>query len=258
MDSSGDPMATAVGATGEVPASATLAGTGTMVPSGAEIVGTRRVKWGALMGFLGLALAIAGIFVALAAIPLGGVAGGSGAQSNAIYYTILAGVFSVLAGVLFAFLSFILYISGFGSLRTADARFRTPRVLGLVGLVGLAFAAVFMIVYADSIFSALACATSDTTCQNNATTLAGGIVVLGYVGGLLGFVGLIGTILGLFRFGSRYSSSLAKVGAILYIIPFAAVIAPILVFVGAHQVQRKFRQAGGIAASTSQTPPSAS
>ncbi len=248
----------AVGATAGVPASATSAGTGTTVPSGAEITGTRRIKWGALTGFLGLALAIAGIFVALAAIPLGGVTGGSGAQSNAIYYAVLAGVFSVLAGVLLAFLSFVLYISGFGSLRTADARFRTPRVLGLIGLVGLALVAVFMIFYAGSIFNALACGASDTTCQNNATTLARGTVAVAYVGGLLGFVGLIGTILGLFRFGSRYSSPLAKVGAVLYIIPFAAVIAPLLVFVGAHQVQRKFPQAGPAAASDSQTPPSAS
>ncbi len=248
----------AVGATGGVPASAISAGTGTIVPSGAEIAGTRRIKWGALMGFLGLALAIAGIFVALAAIPLGGVAGGSGAQSNAIYYTVLAGVVSVLAGILLAFLSFVLYMSGFGSLRTADARFRTPRILGLVGLVGLALAAVFMVLYVDSILNALACATSDTTCQNNATTLARWIVVLAYLGGLLGFVGLLGTVLGLFRFGSRYSSSLARVGAILYIVPFVAVIAPLLVFVGAHQVQRKFPQAGGITPSTSQTPPSAS
>jgi hypothetical protein len=59
----------------------------------------------------------------------------------------------------------------------------------------------------------------------------------------LAFLGLIGAILGLWRFGSLYESTVAKVGAILYIIPVLAIIAPILVLIGAYQVQKRLSHA---------------
>ncbi len=232
-------MATPTGTAIGTPAAGAAVGTGAPAPSGAEISGTARIKWGALAGFLGLALAIGGIIVAITALPLGSVTITSAAGSQAITNAILTGVLMVVVGVFLAFVAFALYISGFSVLRMADRRFRTPMILGLVGLVGLLLVGGFTIFYAVAVHNSLGCAASDVTCQNNATTLARGIVVLGYVGGLLGSVGLIGTILGLYRFGSRYSNSLSKVGGILYIIPFLAIVAPLLVLIGAHQVQRQ-------------------
>ncbi len=212
---------------------------GAPAPRHAEIAGAARIKWGALLGLAGLSLAIVGIFLALTAIPLGSAVVTTSAGSNALMNTIYTAVLAVVAGVFLAILSFAVYVTGFASLRKADTRFRTPMVLSLVGLVGLALIAGFTLFYAASVHAALACSPSDVTCQNHATTLGHGTVVLGYLGGLLGFLGLVGAILGLFRFGSRYGSSLAKAGAILYLIPFAAVLAPLLVLVGAHQVQKK-------------------
>lgn len=239
-------MATGTGAAAGVPAAAAGMGTGPTAPTGAETAGVARIKWGALAGLLGLALAIGGIFVALTALPLGSVVT-STSGSNAILDAILAAALAVVAGVFLALVSFVLYVAGFASLRQADRRFRTPMVLGLVGLVGLLLVGAFTVFYALAIHNALGCSVVDTTCQNNATTLARGIVVLAYVGGLLAFVGLIGTILGLFRFGSRYSSSLAKIGAVLYIIPFVAVLAPLLVLIGAFRVQRQLGRAPAVA-----------
>lgn len=227
-----------------------------VTPARAETTGAARIKWGALLGLIALALAIGGIFVAITALPLGGLAT-SASGSQAILNTIYAGVLMVVTGVFLGFLSFVMYVGGFSSLRKADGRFRTPMVLGAIGLVGLLLIGAFTLFYAGSIQTAIACSPSDTTCQNNATTLARGIVVLAYVGGLLGFVGLIGTILGLFRFGSRYSTPIVKVGAILYIIPFVAVVAPLLVLIGSMQVQRKLRQVGTMAPAPSiPQPPS--
>ena len=214
---------------------------GPTAASGDEVSGVGRVKWGALLGILGLALAIGGIMIVIFDVGLG-ITNTNDAGYVSLLHTILLAVTLVVIGVLLGLFSFILYTAGFAALRRADRRFRTPMVLCVIGLVGLALIAGFVVSYAGAINSAIACPSSNSTCQNNATSIAHGVVALGYVGGLLGFIGLIGLIVGLYRFGSRYSNSIAKVGAILYIIPFLSVIAPILVLIGAVQVQKKLRQ----------------
>jgi Protein of unknown function (DUF973) len=215
---------------------------GPAAASGDELSGTSRVKWGALLGILGLVLAIGGILIVLFDVGLG-VTNTNDAGYVSLLHTILLAVALVVIGIIFALLSFVLYTAGFAALRKADRRFRTPMVLCVVGLIGLALISGFVVSYAAGIDSAIACPSSNSTCQNNATSIAHGAVALGYIGGLLGFIGLIGLIIGLYRFGSRYSNSIAKVGAILYIIPFLSIVAPILVFIGAAQVQKKLRQA---------------
>jgi uncharacterized protein DUF973 len=214
---------------------------GPTAPSAEELAGVGRVKWGALLGILGLVLAIVGVSIVVFDVGLG-VTDTSDAGYVSLLQTILLAIVLVVIGVLLALFSFILYTAGFAGLRKADRRFRTPMVLCIIGLIGLALISGFVISYAVAIDSAIACPSSNTTCQNNATGIGHGVVVLGYVGGLFGFIGLIGLIVGLYRFGSRYSSSIAKVGAILYIIPFLSILAPILVFIGAHQVQKKLRR----------------
>lgn len=215
-----------------------------MAPSPVEIDGASRIKWGALLGILGLVLAIVGVFLIIFEV---GFAVGGGISSSANYTsilnTILLGIVAILGGVALALLSFVLYTLGFASLRKADGRFSVPMILCVIGLVGLLLLVSFAGLYTLSIHTALGCGVNDTTCQNNATTLPGGSAALLYGGGFLAFLGLIGAILGLWRFGSRYQSTVAKVGAILYIIPVLAILAPILVFIGAYQVQKRLSQA---------------
>jgi hypothetical protein len=228
---------------------------GMMPPTEAEIAGASRIKWGALLGTLGLVLAIAGVFIVLLDV---GFAAGGGIASTANFQTILNTIFlaigAILAGVALAFLSFVLYMLGFASLRKADGRFTVPLALLLIGLIGLLLLLGFAGLYAAGIHSALGCASTDTTCQNNATSLPSGSGALLYGGGLLAFVGLIGAILGLWRFGSRYQSGVTKVGAILYIIPVLAILAPILVLIGSHQVQKRLSHTRA-SASASMMPP---
>jgi hypothetical protein len=213
-------------------------------PTEAEMAGASRIKWGALLGTLGLVLAIAGVFIVILDV---GFAAGGGISSTANFQTILNTIFfaigAILAGVALAFLSFVLYTLGFASLRKADRRFTVPMVLLVIGILGLLLLLGFAGLYAASIHTALGCASTDTSCQNTATSLPSGSAALLYGGGFLAFLGLIGAILGLWRFGSRYQSGVTKVGAILYIIPVLAIIAPILVLIGAHQVQKRLRQA---------------
>ncbi len=215
---------------------------GWTAPTPSEIAGASRIRWGALLGVLGLALAIGGLLIILLDVGLG-IANISASGYVNLLRTIFEAFLIVVVGVVLALLSFVLYTAGFASLRQADRGFRTPMVLCILGLLGLVLIAGFFGVYAAAINSAIACPTNDATCQNSATALGHGIVVLGYLGGLLGFIGLIGAIVGLYRFGARYSSSLAKVGAILYIIPFLSLLAPILVFVGAHGVVKRLTRA---------------
>jgi hypothetical protein len=215
-----------------------------MAPTEAEIAGASRIKWGALLGILGLVLAIAGVFLVILDV---GFAARGGISSTSNFQTILNTIFfaigAILVGVMLAFLSFVLYTLGFVSLRTADGRFTVPLVLCVIGLVGLLLLIGFAGLYAVSVHSALGCASAHTTCQNNAASLPNASGALLYGGGFLAFLGLIGAILGLWRFGSRYESTIAKVGAILYIIPVVAIIAPILVLIGAYQVQKRLSQA---------------
>jgi len=60
------------------------------------------------------------------------------------------------------------------------------------------------------------------------------------IGGIMGLVGTIGgQILGLWRVGSRYDSTIIKIGAIFVIIPLLNFVAPILILVGAYQARER-------------------
>jgi hypothetical protein len=58
------------------------------------------------------------------------------------------------------------------------------------------------------------------------------LIILGDIGGI---------ILGLWRVGDRYDSTAIGIGAIFYLIPYFDVLAPILVFIGAHATQHKLK-----------------
>jgi hypothetical protein len=223
------------------PMAGTASSTQTMAGTADEITGASRIQWGALLGLLGLALAIAGGLLIVFEVGFA-VAGATGSSLTGILSTFLIALLLVVVGVFLALLSFVLYTAGFASLRRADGRFNVAMVLCVIGLVGLLCIGLFATFYAVGVNTAIGCATSDTTCLNNATTLPSFAGPLLYLGGLLAFIGLIGTIIGLWRFGSKYSSGVTKAGAILYIIPVVAILAPVLVLIGAHQVHKRLQQ----------------
>ena len=62
--------------------------------------------------------------------------------------------------------------------------------------------------------------------------------LIAVIGGVMALVGTIGgQILGLWRVGSRYDSTIIKIGAIFVIIPLLNFVAPILILVGAAQAR---------------------
>ena len=62
--------------------------------------------------------------------------------------------------------------------------------------------------------------------------------LIAVIGGIMALVGTIGgQIIGLWRVGSRYNSTIIKIGAIFVIIPVLNFVAPILILVGAAQAR---------------------
>jgi hypothetical protein len=69
--------------------------------------------------------------------------------------------------------------------------------------------------------------------------LIAGSVISG-ISGIIAIIGLIaGALLGLWRMGIRYGENTIKAAAILFIIPFADIAAPILLLIGVRSARRK-------------------
>ena len=67
-----------------------------------------------------------------------------------------------------------------------------------------------------------------------------GALALLVIGGILAIVGLIGgEILGLWRVGTRYDSTIIKVGAIFVIVPLLNYVGPILLLIGSLEAKKK-------------------
>jgi Protein of unknown function (DUF973) len=204
-----------------------------------DLTGTQRIKMGGLLGLLGLLLAIGGTLYLIVDVgfALGTISSGSAAS---VIQALEIGIALIVVGVILGLLSFVLYTMGFSSLRRNDRAFSAPFILCIIGLIGLLSILAFFAVFLDAAVMAVACGSTPTgTCVSNADSGVAGLFAIAALGGLLGFIGLIGAILGLWRFGSKWNSSMAKIGAILYIIPIASIIAPLLVFLGARDVEKR-------------------
>ena len=185
-----------------------------------DFEGIGKIKNGALVSLIGIVISIIAL-PTMEAIFLSGLT--SGLPTSGL--TAIIGV--ALVGVIIGLISILLYRSGFGILRQVDARkFGTPFTFSTVFLVGFVFLILGLLVFLVSFASF-----STSLLIVGAVFLLLSVILL-----LLGDI--IGIVLGLWRVGERYNSTAIKVGAIFFIIPYLDVIAPILVFVGAHSAQK--------------------
>lgn len=156
------------------------------------------------------------------------------------------GTFSVLTAFLLlgtSLGSIVLWIiavvygrAAFRLLSPVDRNFQTPLSLSYGLYVGfvLLFVGVTLTITATLLGSAGANADIGVL-----LLLVGGLTLLGAVVALL--VGFVGLLLGIWRFGSRYDEGLFKAAAIIYIIPVASIVAPILIYLGAGAVEGRLR-----------------
>ena len=118
---------------------------------------------------------------------------------------------------------------------------RTPATLALLAIIGavLVFAGLLWILgQAHQWFQCAAGVTPIPTSCVSVGPLVGaaGLVV---VGAIVYVVGLIGIWLGLWRLGTRYNTSLFKIGMVLIIFPFLDIVGFILIIVAARDARSR-------------------
>lgn len=180
---------------------------------------------------------------------------GAGIISGFVSYLII-----IIIGAILGIISIVFYRSSFDELKNVDQRsFKTPYGLVKYFYVGLAL----MIAALVMIFIVIGFSSVSVNSAGAAlSTLTGFFiifVIIIVIAGIMLLIGIIGLIIGLWHIGTRYDDSLLKIGAILYIIPYADIVAPVLIFIGAHGVKDRLESGTPMKSSSSSgavAPPS--
>lgn len=151
---------------------------------------------------------------------------------------------AALIGIGFGLVSLWLLRRGFGLLRPIDPRFSTPTSLIPVAMIGLVLLLIGLPLLLASFGPIVQCASqpmnqttlTPSNCFGAAGAELGVGALLSGLGGILGLIGYIGMIIGLWRLGDRYSSSLLHAGAILAI--FLPFVGWLLVYFGCREARR--------------------
>ena len=147
-------------------------------------------------------------------------------------------------GVAIGLIAVLLLLDAFRKLSRLDRpNFSIPATLTLLLLVGDLMAGIGIV----PLFMMLSSILSQVAQTPTTYPFAGGIpmgfigaLALLVIGGILAIVGLIGgEILGLWRVGTRYDSTIIKVGAIFVIVPLLNYVGPILLLIGSLEAKKK-------------------
>jgi hypothetical protein len=210
--------------------------------SSVDSVGLGKIKMASLLGIVGIALG----FIVPFATGFGFTSFlGVGTNLSGVLSSLLLSAIVGIVGFIIGIVSIIMYRSGFKALSSTDNGFSTPSRMVLGLLVALALFVIGFIVIVAGFIGTLGLSYSGTLTSLPAglvgTLLAAGALFL--IGVIAVIVGIIGIILGLWRAGDRYQEGLLKVGGILFIIPYLDILAPILVYIGASNAEKKVRGA---------------
>ncbi len=209
-----------------------------------ELRGIRRVKLASLLGVLGIALTL---IVPIALLFASGVgfdfASVNGSQAVSLWAWFEAAIALLTIGPILLVVAFAVYLAGFAELRKADPRFTVPLALGVIGLIGLLMIAAAFGLLLDVVLQIANCGGAGNVTPGCVDTSPVDSFPLLVLGGILpALIGWIGLVIGIYRTGSRYSSSMTKIGGILYIVPMVNVIAPLLVWLGARDIEKVLEQ----------------
>jgi hypothetical protein len=208
-----------------------------------------KVMWFGILGFAGLVggwvvtfLIFGSIFVTASNLNL--PANATPAQAAAALGPIFQNFSLLLPSILVILLiGDVLLMMGFRDLAKVDnSKFSLPWKFMIVLIVGAVLVAGGIIPLFNDIPSIIAQAPTGPGTPSGAffsaiSTLLFAALIAG-IGGIMAIVGIIGgQILGLWRLGSRYNSTIIKIGAIFTIIPFLNFVAPILILIGASQTK---------------------
>ena len=195
----------------------------TFTATGEDLAGLKQIRNASLVSIIGVILSLAGLGT-VGKLVLSGITSRSTASAASLIF--LVGLIGGLIGLI----SIVLYRSAFGMLRNVDERrFSTPYSFTTVFIVGFVLFIIAMLFLLGGIDA------------KSISLSVGGLIII-IISAILLILGDVGGItLGLWRVGDRYDSTAIGIGAIFYIIPYFDVLAPILVFIGAHSTQHKLK-----------------
>jgi hypothetical protein len=203
--------------------------------------GLAKLKLGALMSIVGLILTmIPAYFLAGSLLAITSLVGSSSSSSTSTLAGISAGTFAgmgiaVIAGAILFLISIIEYRHAFGILKESNPSLTSPYSLMKWIYIGLILEVILIPLSLIVILITI----SSSASSSSSGSFVGTIAVIGLIGfisliaGIMSLVGYIGMIMGLYRSGEVFDEGVMKVGAILYIIPYLNIIAPILIYIGA-------------------------
>jgi hypothetical protein len=196
----------------------------------------------ALTSLLGLLLAwvgpIAVILLVGVEVHYGRFHFGSGKATVAAYEDLL---YVVVFGAALSLVSLVLYLLSFNAFLKVTPGFAGPVALVILGLIGLLLIVVGVVLVLSVFFQAVGCPAMGASSSCVDFTQLGGAVLAIFGGLFFAFLGWIGLVIGIYRVGKRFGSTITKVGGILTIIPVAGLVAPVLVFVGMHQILHRLQ-----------------
>jgi hypothetical protein len=195
----------------------------TVTVTGKDLAGLKQIRNASLVSIIGIILSLAGLGT-VEKLLLSGIT--SRSPASAVSLIFLVGLIGGLIGLI----SIVQYRSAFGMLRNVDVRrFDTPNNFTTVFIVGFVLFIIAMLFLLGGI-------------DAKSISLTVGSLIIIIISALLLILGDVGVIiLGLWRVGDRYDITAIGIGAIFYIIPYFDVLAPILVFIGAHSTQHKLK-----------------
>ena len=205
-----------------------------------EKVALSNIQWFAL-----LSIANAVIGFASYALFLPGEMSLIGAQSTSnistVFQTFIQNVIILgTVGAVLMAISYFFLLLGFRSLRSVAIEFTTPSRLTIVALVSISALLLSLFALIASLVPILQSAVNGAALPSGSLANFGLLALVLFIFGIAGLVGIIGgVVLGIWRTGSRFDNSLLKAGAIFLIIPFLAIVGPILILVAIHQVRGK-------------------
>jgi Protein of unknown function (DUF973) len=165
-----------------------------------------------------------------------------------------------LVGIAVSVVSFWFYRDGFLAVRRVDARFSSSPTWALLVIIAAILLALGLVALFASLIATVSCVGTATTIPVSCVNLGGLLGGLGLflIAIIVGFIGIVGTLVAIWRLGDRYNDSLFKIGAVLLIIPYASFVGQILILVAASKAQTTVRQwpgTGFAAAPSVMSPP---
>lgn len=174
--------------------------------------GAGRLGIGAGLGFAG---AVAAIVVPLVFLYVSAEYPGGFFRLNSMMVEVSSVL--VLAGAILLLLSLFFYRRSFAALRKVDPRFYVASVLCILGSVGFLLLLVAAVVVAGNTSSLLSCVAGHPShalsCLESGQPLGAVTAIVGF---LLGWIGGLGIMIGLFVAGNRFRSGALTGGAALY------------------------------------------